>query len=300
MATVSNHNHTRDLVVAHSAIVPVSVSGEVCVYARSATNLVVDVTGRFADDARIADDTSTRLVDTRDRGSRQEPGVPLAVSTGAAAGSSVVLNVTAVEAAGPGWLRAAPCDSTDTTSTVNFDGGAAVPNVAVVVPGADGTVCITGSVLTHIVVDRFMTFDAASGVDVVAPHRVLDTREGAGSRLDRNGVAILRGTTTGVEPGTTGVMLNLTVTGPLAPGYLAAYPCHAGVPATSNLNYRPGDVVANFVIVQPDANGDVCVYTSAPTHVVVDALGTASSGLTGGAPERLLDTRLTNLPANWP
>ena len=68
-----------------------------------------------------------------------------------------------------------PCDSTSTTSTVNFDDGAPVPNVAVVVPGADGTVCVTSSVATHLIVDRFMQFTAGAGVEVVSPRRVCST-----------------------------------------------------------------------------------------------------------------------------
>ncbi len=51
-------------------------------------------------------------------------------------------------------------------------------------------------------------------------------------------------------------------------------------------------MVANFVVVQPDADGDVCIYAHAATHVVVDLLGTVSAGFTGGAPQRLLDTRV--------
>ena len=73
-----------------------------------------------------------------------------------------------------------------------------------------------------------------------------------------------------------------------------------GRPTTSNLNFVAGDVVANFVIVQPDADGNVCVYAHNATHVVVDLMGTLSDGFTAGAPQRLLDTRVANLPAGWP
>ena len=59
-------------------------------------------------------------------------------------------------------------------------------------------------------------------------------------------------------------------------------------------------MVANFVVVEPDADGDVCIYAHTATHVVVDLIGTVSEGFTGGTPQRLLDTRVANLPANWP
>jgi len=297
--TVSNHNYTRGLTVAHAAIVPVSASGDVCVFDNVATNLVVDITGRFGVAAGIADTTSKRLIDTRDRGTKQPALTPLPVAVGEP-GAPVVLNVTAVEADGSGWVRAAPCDSTNTTSTLNFDDAAPVPNVAVVVPGADGTICVTSSVASHLIVDRFMQFTAGAGVAVVAPRRVLDTREGAGQRVAAGGVVTLDAEALGVTSGTTGVMLNLTVTDALGAGFLTAYPCVTGRPPTSNLNFVAGDVVANFVIVQPDADGDVCVYAHNAAHVVVDLMGTLSDGFTGGAPQRLLDTRVANLPIGWP
>ena len=111
---------------------------------------------------------------------------------------------------------------------------------------------------------------------------------------------MLDGAVLGVTDSTTGVMLNLTTTDPAGAGFLTAYPCLAGRPTTSNLNFAPGDVVANFVIVEPDASGDVCIYAHSPTHVVVDLLGTVSTGFTGGTPQRLLDTRTANLPPDWP
>lgn len=298
--SVSDHNYTRDLIVAHAAIVPVSATGEVCIFDNVATNLVVDITGRFDASAGIGDTVSKRLVDTRDRGTKQPALTPLAVAVGTPPGAPVVLNVTAVDADGAGWVRAAPCDSTNTTSTVNFHDGAPVPNVAVVVPGADGTVCVTSSVATHLIVDRFMQFLPDASVDVVTPKRVLDTRDGAGARVEAGGVVRLDSDMLGVTAGTTGVMLNLTVTDALGAGYLTAYPCAAGRPPTSNLNYVASDVVANFVVVEPDLDGDVCIYVHNTTHVVVDLMGTVSAGFTGGAPQRLLDTREANLPANWP
>ena len=96
------------------------------------------------------------------------------------------------------------------------------------------------------------------------------------------------------------VLLNVLATGAKKLNIVVPNFALLSGPDTSNLNYRAGDSVANFVIVEPDADGAVCVYTHAATHVVVDALGTVSSGFTGGAPQRLLDTRVANLPPGWP
>jgi hypothetical protein len=211
-----------------------------------------------------------------------------------------VLSVTAVDALARGWVRVAPCDSTSTTSTLNMTGAGAVPNVAIVMPDADGAVCVTSSVATNLVIDRFLTFASTDTVAVAEPSRVLDTREiGAGTRLGP-GAAVLSGQQLGVTPETTGVILNLTSTNATAAGFFTAYPCLAGLPPTSNLNFVANDIVANLVIVQPDSNGDVCVYSSAPSHVVVDVLGTTADGFGGSTPVRLLDTRISNLPSGWP
>jgi len=53
----------------------------------------------------------------------------------------------------------------------------------------------------------------------------------------------------------------------------------------------PGQTVANMVTVQPDADGDVCIYTSQPAHIVVDALGHTGSGYESVTPRRLFDSR---------
>jgi hypothetical protein len=95
---ISNHNFVRDEIVAHSAIVPVSATGEVCIYNSAGTNLVVDLTGRFTAAAGLGDAAESRLVDTRDRGTRQPAQTPLAVDVtdGDATPSPVALTITVV------------------------------------------------------------------------------------------------------------------------------------------------------------------------------------------------------------
>ncbi len=157
---VSNHNYARSQVVAHAAIVPVNDAGEVCIYNHAASNVIVDVTGTFGSAAGIAGGEPERLVDTRLAGRRQPALEPLVVDVtdGDAAPAPVALSLTAVDAVGPGWMRVAACDTTGTTSTVNMLDAAPIPNVAVVLPGADGTVCVTTSVASHVLVDKFVTF----------------------------------------------------------------------------------------------------------------------------------------------
>jgi hypothetical protein len=104
--------------------------------------------------------------------------------------------------------------------------------------------------------------------------------------------------------GVLAVALNVTVDQPTQPGYLSVFPSGAGTPVASNLNFTPGNPVANFVVVGVGAGGRVSVTAgppgpSAQTHVIVDVIGyyATSSVQTHGSrlhpltPARVLDTR---------
>lgn len=56
-----------------------------------------------------------------------------------------------------------------------------------------------------------------------------------------------------------GFALNVTVTNPVAAGFLTVYPCASGRPVSSNLNYVAGQTVPNFVIVAADEFGGACI-----------------------------------------
>jgi len=101
-----------------------------------------------------------------------------------------------------------------------------------------------------------------------------------------------------------GVVLNVTVDGPTASGFLAVYPCADGWNGTSSVNFVAGQVVANLVVTKVDRNGDICVRASAETAVIMDLTGWlgpqgADRTTESSAPIRILDTR-TNVPATVP
>ena len=68
-------------------------------------------------------------------------------------------------------------------------------------------------------------------------------------------------------------------------------PCAGGPTETSNINFRASQTIANAVIVEPDADGMLCVSTNTAAEVVFDKLGTTGDGFAGVAPSRPLDTR---------
>lgn len=97
----------------------------------------------------------------------------------------------------------------------------------------------------------------------------------------------------GVPAGADVVTLNVTVTEAVADGYVAVFPCGSAPPEVSNLNFVAGQTVANAVLVKIGSGGAVCLLTSAPTHVLVDAGGGTLTGapIVGLTPRRMLDTR---------
>ena len=293
--TVSNHNYVRGQTVAHATIVPVGPTGEICVFSLRATNLVVDVTGRFGSD--LAAGASERLLDTRD-GLPQPPHEPAVIDTGST--NPAAFTITAVGAEGRGWVRLAPCGDDAETSNLNVVGPDANPNAAFVRPAADGTVCLTASVPTHLVLDRLVEVPSAPASEpdapvqdrmvVQPPRRVVDTRDTV--PVPAGGLLRLSAAQLGLDQLETparGVLLNLTGTRS-GRGFVRAFGCDDTEPSTSNLNVSPGQVVANLVIVSPDADGDICLRSSTTTDLVVDVQGHVVDGFEGTA-LRVLDTR---------
>ena len=83
------------------------------------------------------------------------------------------------------------------------------------------------------------------------------------------------------------------------PGFVTFYPNGQSLPATSNLNYVPGQAVPNAFIIGLH-NGSLNAYATTATDLIVDVTGyfdTDSTGATYTAlvnPVRLLDTRTGN------
>lgn len=100
--------------------------------------------------------------------------------------------------------------------------------------------------------------------------------------------------------GAVAALVNITVVRPANVGsYLTAWEPRTFRPTTSNVNAPDFGIAGNTSIVPLDENGDVMVYTSVSTHVVIDAAGwffDAPSATNGGRfeaipPERLIDQR---------
>jgi hypothetical protein len=167
-----------------------------------------------------------------------------------------------------------PCgDTPPYTSNVNFRAGQTVANQAFVKLSPTGSVCVFSSADTDVVIDLNAAFhpDAAPELVGFTPVRVLDTR--STTKLDAGQTIELDlGGDAGID-GAVAFALNLTVTEPEAAGFLTLYPCGQDMPTVSNLNYVPGQTVANHATGIANANGAVCLYTLEATHVVIDVEG---------------------------
>ena len=290
---VSNLNHGRDHTVAAAAIVPVGPSGDICIYNERSTQLIVDLFGRFDDSAKLVAASPARLHDSRRLGVRQPAQQELRVRVAESDVGAVALNVTALEPEAAGFVTVHPCGQQAlSTSNVNVVPGAVAPNLVMAEPDAAGMVCITASTTTHLIVDRFASFGADAPIDLVPPVRVRDTRSDGSVPAPGRVVRFSVGES-GLDTGApiAGVFMNLTVVNAEAAGFGTVYPCSAGRPDTSNINFTTGQTIANFAVVRPDGNGEICVYSSAAADILVDVMGSAGPGFVGITPARRVDTR---------
>jgi hypothetical protein len=262
-----------------------------------------------------------RLFDTRaaatsplGTGEPLKPGQTMAVDLSSQPGApggktAVLLNVTTDQPQAAGYVKAFPCGGTEPyISTVNFDPGQTAANLAMVRLPADGKVCFTSFVPTHVIVDVsgwFAPGSSGSAYTTVDPYRVLDTRLTGQTLAPQREFRLSLAGQPGFPATATAALINLTATNTAAPGYVRAYPC-GEEQDVSNVNYAAGQTVANLASVKVAGGGDICFKSYAQTDIVVDLAGWYAPGGGGqfaaAEPSRVFDTRstpgLTKLAAN--
>ena len=197
--------------------------------------------------------------------------------------SAVVLNVTATDSDGSGWIQVIPSGAAvGSSSNLNINGrGETVANQVVVPVGSNGRVLLSLAVGTDVIADVAAYFTdssaatEASGLFVaLQPARLMDTRSGAKPA---------GGTTTGLAPsgsagiptdGVSAVLLNATATQPDSDGWLQLFPTGQSIPgASSNLNYAKWQTVANAAIEALGDGKQITLFTPVSTHILVDVFG---------------------------
>ena len=127
------------------------------------------------------------------------------------------------------------------------------------------------------------------------PTRLLDTRTNQTTLGSTGTVTLPVVGTAGVPTSATAVVLNVTAVNPSMGGYVTVFPDGASRPASSNLNFAPGQTIANLVTV-PITDGKVTFYNfQGNVDLVADLFGYYTNGAgdayTPSGPTRLLDTR---------
>ncbi len=156
-STTSVSAHTGR--AAASAVLVPLVDGAVCVRATGgAVHAVIDLSGWFGGPAAgglvYRAITPSRVVDTRPASIVTAGGV-----VSVTASTVTVMNIAAVASAGFGFTSAKPCGVTAVSSFLNTVPGETVSNLGAVGPGTDDAVCISPSVVSHLVVDATGRFE---------------------------------------------------------------------------------------------------------------------------------------------
>ncbi|MGE0139932.1 MAG: hypothetical protein AB7R77_19130 [Ilumatobacteraceae bacterium] len=220
--------------------------------------------------------------------------------------SAVVMNVTAVDPAGPGYVQVAPTPVVaGASSNLNTSAGRTIANLVVVPLSAGGTVDLYLTTPANLVADVVGYFTDASatssGVGLfmpITPNRQLETRIGGAPPVA--GGTITTVDVNDIATGAIAIAGNLTATEPAATGYLqlAASPIDAG--ASSNLNIAyPGQTIANAV-VSPVAGGLLQLFNQIPTHELLDITGWFTSAAASDPPVPTTQPPTTPAPPTTP
>ena len=218
---------------------------------------------------------------------------------------AVVLNVTVTEPVAAGSATVFPTGAAQPrASNLNYVTGQTVANVVVAKVGTGGKVSIFTQSSAHLVADVTGYVLDQPGFAPVVPARLLDTRadgETIDGKEQRAGAAAAGATVKlpvlgrgGVPAiGVGAVVLNVTVTEPVGPGFVTVWPTGSERPHASNLNMANDQTVPNLVVAKVGTDGTVSIFTTARAHLVADVTAwvTDVPGISPLVPTRVLDTR---------
>lgn len=233
--------------------------------------------------------------------------------------AAYALNLTVVPHGTLGYITVWPTGiARPFVSNLNSWDGRVKANATIVPAGTDGAVSVFATNDTDIILDVSGYFVPASsnsaGLEFypITPCRVADTRGSAGSfggpGISSQGTRSFPITSSGcgVPGNAQAYSLNFTAVPNKALGYVSVWPAGHQQPVVSTLNSYNGTVVANAAIVPAGSNGDISVYSSDQTDIILDINGYfAPPGGAGGlslynlAPCRVSDSRMVSTGAPY-
>lgn len=291
---VSNLNPAAGDIVPNLTTVKLSAGGAVTLYNEAGTtNAIVDVMGYYlADDngaagLRFNPVSPLRLLDTRNTGGAFGPGESRDLTVDGSA-DAAVLNVTGIALNTATYLTVSPFgEAVPGVSNLNVSPLQTIPNLVVVklVGGKANLYNAAGN--SHIIVDLVGTFKTtgptANGGRFVpiTPARAYDSRSpvivgqpvGAIGAEGTRDLGLLG--TLNAYPFEYGAWVgNVTVANTTAESYLTVHPAGFGRPASSNLNWKAGEIRPNLVMMGTDSYGFNTFFNAAgTTDVIVDIAG---------------------------
>jgi hypothetical protein len=235
------------------------------------------------------------------------------VPTSAAAYS---LNVSVVPQGSLGYLTIWPTgEGRPVVATLNSIDGRIKADAAIVPAGTNGAVSVYVTQTANVILDINGYFAAASGSTLafypLPPCRIADTRTssyppGLGppflSGLHERQFPILNATSCNIPASAEAYSLNFSVVPHGGLGYMTVWPTGQSRPLVSTLNDIPGTIIANAAIVPAGTTGQISVYPSNDTDLIIDINGYFAPPGTGGlslyavAPCRVIDTRQLGPP----
>ncbi len=217
---------------------------------------------------------------------------------------AVAMNVTAVPPGPLSYVTAGPASAPlPLVSTLNSFNGRVVANFAIV-PAAFSTVAVQffASNATDLIVDVMGYFSPAADQGLqfypLAPCRVADTRPNSSLAAGGSRSFAMRGVC-GIPTNAQAYSMNVTAVPPQGLAFVTAWPTGQARPNASTLNAFDGSVVPNAAIIPAGTNGEISLYASDATDLVLDVNGYFAAPGTGGlnfyplAPCRVADTRVS-------
>jgi hypothetical protein len=170
MPPTSSLNPAAGKATPNLVMAQVSSDGNVCLFASTDVDVLVDVVGYISSGAtnKFTPTAPFRFTDTRDTsrpevnagraGTRLVANETLVVQIAGVRGvpasaKAISANLTVVDAANTGFVTAWPCGETPTTSNVNYEVAAAVANAAELPLSSSGAICIFSSSSAHVIID---------------------------------------------------------------------------------------------------------------------------------------------------
>jgi hypothetical protein len=219
------------------------------------------------------------------------------------------LNVTVVPIQVLGYLTIWPAGQTQpTVSTLNSDGRVKA-NATITPAGTSGGVSVYASDATQFILDIDGYFVPAgtstSGLQFfpLTPCRVADTRNATGAlggpslAANDSRAFPVQSSACSIPSTAKAYSLNITAVPHSSLGFLTAWPSGQAQPVVSTLNSSTGAVTANAAIVPAGSGGDISIFVSDASDVILDVDGYFAPPATGGlslytvTPCRALDTR---------